>query len=64
MFHSRRKHVKVDYHFVHDRVAKKEIQIHFISSKDQVADALIKPLSHTVFAYLLSKLHVDNLPLA
>jgi hypothetical protein len=63
VFHSRRKHVEVDYHFVRDRVAKKEIQIHFISSKDQVADALTKPLSHTVFAYLLSKLHVDNLPL-
>ena len=32
IFHSHTKHVEVDYHFVRDRVAKKEIQIHFISS--------------------------------
>jgi hypothetical protein len=29
------KHVEVDYHFVHDRVVKKEIQIRFITSKNQ-----------------------------
>ena len=32
IFHSHTKHIKVDYHFVCDRVAKKEIQIRFISS--------------------------------
>jgi len=34
VFHARTKHVEVDYHFVRDRVAKKEIQVRFISSKD------------------------------
>ena len=28
IFHACTKHVEVDYHFVRDRVAKKEIQIH------------------------------------
>ena len=40
IFHARTKHVEVDYHFVRDRVANKEIQICFISSKDQLVDVL------------------------
>jgi len=38
IFHAHIKHVEVDYHFVRDRVAKKEIQIRFIPSQDQLAD--------------------------
>jgi len=34
IFHARTKHVEVDYHFVCDRIAKKEIQIHFVPSRD------------------------------
>ena len=33
IFHARTKHVEVDYHFVRDRVAKKEIQICFVPSQ-------------------------------
>jgi hypothetical protein len=49
IFHARTKHVKVNYHFVRDRIAKREIQIRFISFKDQLADVLTKPLSHFIF---------------
>jgi len=56
VFHARTIHVEVDYHFVRDRVAKKEIHIHFIPSKDKLADVLTKPLPHTIFFYLRSKL--------
>jgi len=59
VFHARTKHVEIDYHFIHDRVAKKEIQVRFIFSKDQLADILTKPLSSTLFAYFLSKLRVE-----
>ena len=58
VFHTRTKHVKVHYHFVRDRVAKKEIQVLFISSNDQLADVLTKPLSSTLFVYFQSKLQV------
>ena len=64
IFHARTKHVEVDYHFVHDRVAKKEIAVWFISSQDQLADVLTKPLPHASFTYFRSKLHVDSSPLA
>ena len=57
VFHARTKHVEIDYHFVRDRVAKKEIHIHFISSQDQLADVLSsKPLltaSFTAFRFKL-----------
>jgi len=52
MFHTRTKHVKVDYHFVRDKVAKKKIQIRSMPSKDQLADVLTKLLPHTTFSYL------------
>jgi len=64
IFHARTKHFEVDYHFVRNQVAKKKIQIRFISSKDQLADVLTKPHSYFTFALLCSKLHVDNPPSA
>jgi len=62
VFHARTKHVEVDYHFVRDRVTKQEIQVRFISSKDQLADVLTKPLPPVSFAYFRSKLRVESPP--
>ena len=64
VFHARTKHVEVDYHFIRDRVAKREIQVRFISSKDQLADVLTKPLPPVSFAYFQSKLRVESPPSA
>jgi hypothetical protein len=64
IFHARTKDVEVDYHFVHDRVAKKEIQICFIPSQDQLTDVFTKPLSVASFTAFRFKLRVDPSPLA
>jgi histone deacetylase 1/2 len=64
IFHARTKHVEVDYHFVHDRVAKKEIQIRFVPSWDQLADVLTKPLPVASFIAFQFKLQVDPPPSA
>jgi hypothetical protein len=45
IFHACTKHIEVDYHFVRDQVAKKEIQICFIPSQDQLVDVFTKPFS-------------------
>jgi len=64
IFHARTKHVKVDYHFIHDRVAKKEIQIRFVPSWDQLAYVFTKPLPVASFTAFRFKLRVDPSPSA
>jgi hypothetical protein len=45
VFHARTKHIEVDYHFIRERVARKQLEINFISYDDQVADGFTKPIS-------------------
>jgi hypothetical protein len=45
VFYARTKHIEVDYHFVHERVAKKQLDIQFISTQDQIADGFTKTMS-------------------
>ena len=64
VFHAHTKHVEVDYYFVRDIVVKKEIQIRFISSQDQLADVLTKLFPTASFTAFRFKLRVDPPPSA
>ena len=44
MFHARTKHIEVDYHFVCERVLKRDLLVTFISSYDQLVDIFTKGL--------------------
>jgi len=56
--HSRSKHVKIDIHFVRDYIANGVLDVRFVSTKDQLADILTKPLSLLRFSILKNKLTV------
>jgi hypothetical protein len=49
VFHARTKQIEVDYHFFRERVAQKALDIRFISTSDQIADVLTKPLATQLF---------------
>jgi hypothetical protein len=42
VFHARIKYIEVDYHFVKEQVARKQLNIRFISTKDQIEDEFTK----------------------
>jgi hypothetical protein len=58
IFHRRIKHVEVDYHFVHERVASRQLDVRIISSKDQVADIMTKPLAGPAFSKICNILNL------
>ncbi|GJT42184.1 retrovirus-related pol polyprotein from transposon TNT 1-94 [Tanacetum coccineum] len=50
--HSRTKHIKIRHHFLCDNVQKGHISIKKVSSVDNIADILTKPLKRESFNYL------------
>ncbi|GKA04209.1 hypothetical protein Tco_0676990 [Tanacetum coccineum] len=52
--HSRTKHIEIRHHFLRDNVQKGHISIEKVSSADNIADILTKPLKRESFNYLLS----------
>ncbi|KAM1473016.1 hypothetical protein ACFX2I_029191 [Malus domestica] len=62
LFHSRTKHLEVDYHYVREKVVRRELQVNYICSQDQLADIFTKGLSSSRFTLLVSKLPVVSPP--
>ena len=56
VFHARTKHIELDYHFVHEKVLRRDLLIKFISTHDQLADLFTKGLLSPWFNWLTSKL--------
>jgi histone deacetylase 1/2 len=60
VFHARTKHIEIDFHFVRERVASKEIMIKFISSKDQLTDGFTKALPVKTFNEFKRNLNLSS----
>jgi len=60
VLHSRMKHISLDYHFVREQVQAGKFQVSHISTKDQLADIMTKPLPIAMFEDLRDKIKVTN----
>jgi hypothetical protein len=58
---SRTKHIDICHHFLRDHVAKGDIILEGVRSKDQLADIFTKPLDKTRFCMLRNELNILDL---
>jgi hypothetical protein len=59
IFHARTKHIEVDFHFVRERVLRKDLLVKFVSTTDQLADIFTKSLPTHHFLDLQCNLMVS-----
>lgn len=55
VFHGRTKHIEIKYHFIRDMVIKNELRVEWISTINQEADILTKPLGRNIFERLKNR---------
>lgn len=57
-FHKRSKHIDVRYHFIREKFNEKLFNLHYVETKEQLADIFTKSLPRVAFQYLRSKLQI------
>jgi hypothetical protein len=50
--HDRSKHIEIRYHFIRNMVQRGALKLQYISTDEQVADVMTKPLSRVKFETL------------
>ena len=60
VFHSRTKHIEVDYHYVKGCVLRRDLGVKFISGRDNFTDIFTKPLPGPSFLLLRGKLLANS----
>jgi hypothetical protein len=58
LFHDRSKHIEIHYHYIRDMVQRGALKLQYISTDEQVADVLTKPLSRVKFEYFRDNLGI------
>jgi len=62
VFHERTKRLRIDCHYTRDKILEGFLQTVHVSSQDQVADILTKPLSEAQHHFLCSRLGLLDSP--
>jgi transposase InsO family protein len=60
--HSRSKHIEIKHHFLRDHVNKKDVELNFIETDNQLADIFTKPMVEDRFMFIKEKLHIIKNP--
>lgn len=50
VFHDRSKHIDTRYHYIRECITRKDVQLEYVRSHDQVADIFTKALKYEDFA--------------
>jgi hypothetical protein len=56
--HNRTKHIAIWYHFLRDHQQMEDIEISYVSTKEQLADIFTKPLDEKTFTKLRNELNI------
>jgi bifunctional DNase/RNase len=59
---SKTKHIPIKYHFLWELVAKKNIRVEYVGTKEQVEDIFTKSLPREAFEYLCQRIGVISTP--
>lgn len=60
--HARTKHIEIDLYFVREKVQRGQLTVKHVSTNEQIADILTKPVGHSQFDHLRTKLRVVQHP--
>ena len=58
VFHDNSKHIEIQYHYICDMVQRGAIKLQYVSTDEQVADVLTKPLSRVNFEHFRDRLGI------
>ena len=61
IFHDRSKHIDTRFHFIRENIGKKEVQLRYVKSQDQIADIFTKPLKYEDFTRLRARLGLTRI---
>jgi hypothetical protein len=56
--HNRTKHIAIRYHFLRDHQQRGDIEIAYVSTKEQLANIFTKPLDEKTFTKLMNELNI------
>ncbi|KAM0989066.1 hypothetical protein FF1_013044 [Malus domestica] len=60
VFHDRSKHIDTRYHYIRECIARKDVQVEYVKSQDQIADIFTKPLRQEDFVRLRNTIGVTR----